>query len=71
MTKASQKSAQGEVIEISGNDGPTAWVGTMRQERVASPGLVTLVVSEVEKTVLNPETLPTGPLPVPRRRARS
>ena len=55
---ATKKNAQDEVVEIRGNDGPVAWVGTMREERVESPGLVTLVPTELEKTILNPETLP-------------
>lgn len=59
-----------ETIERTVASGPTIAVETVREQRVQSPGLVTVVPVAVERTVLNPETLVGEPRPMPRRRAR-
>ena len=59
-----------EVIEVERESGPSLIVERVEVETVKQGGLVTANVGHAGREVVNPATLPTGPLPMPRRRAR-
>lgn len=59
-----------EMVERQGSSGPAAFDAQVRVQTVQSGGLITAVVSDEQRTYLQPETLPQGPLQMPRRRAR-
>lgn len=62
--------AKVETVTHVGSFGPSVYTETVKVETVKSGGVITANVSDAQRQYMNPETLPSGPIPMPRRRAR-